>query len=285
MSKSEVIRGLIEEIDIFKIRTSKVPLRLELRHIEQLAESIREKGLLQPIIVRPEDDCFYEVVAGHRRYSACKLLHWRKIPCHIVDLDDKEAFEISLTENLQRKTLNPIEEAEAFRKYVCEFGWGGVSDLSKKIGKSPAYVTKRIKLLSLPLDIIERIENSAITASVAEELFSVNDKSTQSELARLISARHLSFRHARALISQNDLNSDNQMLCSENSVVIENVNRTFDKAIVTLRYCMGQLSTLIDSAEDSWLLHEMLMEHRSILHSQIDLLLKQKREFSRHRMT
>ena len=81
--------------------------------------SILEKGLLQPIIVRMiNDNINYEIVAGYRRYSACKKLGWKKIPCQIVDLTDMEAFEILIVENVQRKTLNPIDEAKAFKE-IC----------------------------------------------------------------------------------------------------------------------------------------------------------------------
>ena len=109
---------------------------------------------------------------------------WRKITCHVVELDDKEAFEVSLTENVQRKTLNPLEEARAFKTYVSDFGWGGASDLAIRLGKSASYVTKRIRLLELPTDVLDSITDSVIGTSVAEELCSVKDKSKQSELQR-----------------------------------------------------------------------------------------------------
>ena len=105
--------------------------------VEDLADSIKKIGLLQPIVVRTtEGSEGFEIVAGNRRYSACRQLGWRKITCHIVELDDKGAFEIALAENVQRQTLNPVEEGLAFRKYVNEFGWGGVSELAQKISES-----------------------------------------------------------------------------------------------------------------------------------------------------
>ena len=85
------------------------------------------------------------------------MMRWRKIPWHIVELDDKKAFEYSLVENIQRQTLSVIEEAEAFKVYVADFGWGSVSELARKIGKSPSYITKRINLLDLPTDVIDSV--------------------------------------------------------------------------------------------------------------------------------
>ena len=99
-------------------------------------------GLLQPIVVRTNNLGSFEVVAGNRRFSACKKLGWRKISRHLVELDDKSAFEVSIVENVQRHTLNPIDESLAFRKYVEQFGWGGISELSQKLSKSTSYVCK-----------------------------------------------------------------------------------------------------------------------------------------------
>jgi ParB family chromosome partitioning protein len=131
----EFVPGLFEKVDIGKLKVTENPVRSSKFEIEQLARSIGEKGLLQPIVVRPKK-YYFEIVAGNRRYAACKCLGWRKIPCHIVELDDRQAFEVALVENIQRKTMNPIEEAEAYKKYINGYGWGGVSDLAGKIGKS-----------------------------------------------------------------------------------------------------------------------------------------------------
>jgi len=270
--------GLIEDVDIFGIKSSQIPLRSHLTNIEQLAQSIKEKGLLQPIVIRPDNTGSFEIVAGNRRFNACKLLAWRKIPCHIVEIDDKEAFEISLIENIQRKALNPIEEAEAFKKYVSDFGWGGVSDLARKIGRSPAYITKRIKLLDLPEDVLEAILKSAISKSVAEELFSVKDKSRQSKLSELISKRHVSLRNARSLIKDNNADLDIENSESSERIELEKAKRAFDKSLIALRSCMSKLDTTINNIEENWLVYEILMHHRSMLHSQIDLLLRQKRK-------
>ena len=142
-------------------------------NLNGLMRSILENGLLQPIIVRIiNDKNHYEIVAGYRRYSACKKLGWKKIPCQIVDLTDIEAFEISIVENVQRKTLNPLDEAKAFKKYVYDNGWGSASELATKLGKSVPYITKRIMLLDLPSDVTRAINENLLVPSIAEELFS-----------------------------------------------------------------------------------------------------------------
>jgi ParB family chromosome partitioning protein len=97
--------------------------------------------LLHPIVVRPRQHKF-EVIAGNRRLEAVKLLKLRKINCHVIELSDKEAYEVAIVENVQHKTMNPIEEAIAFTKYVENYGRGGVSELAGRIGRSQEFVTK-----------------------------------------------------------------------------------------------------------------------------------------------
>lgn len=280
-SKTNVIPGVIEDLDIFRIKPPKFALRTNLTNIEQLAHSIREKGLLQPIVVRADNTGSFEIVAGHRRYCACKSLGWRKIPCHIIELDNKEAFEIALIENMQRKTLSSVEEGMAFKKYVSDFGWGGVSELARKIGRSHTYIIKRIKLLDLPEDVIRAIERSVINTSVAEELLKVGNKAQQSRLSELISKRNLSLRQARNLVI-NNLELDSTISQSPNETETsesEMIERVFDKVIISLRSSMSKLVAMMDKIEDNWMAYEILMQHRSMLHSQIDLLIKQKKKF------
>jgi ParB family transcriptional regulator, chromosome partitioning protein len=280
-STSKTILGIIEDIKINSIMPSLIPVRHNLAGLEVLANSIKQNGLLQPILVRTNEDIF-EIVAGNRRYYACKTLGWRKVLCHIIELNDKESFEISLIENIQRRTLNAVEESHAFKKYVIDFGWGGVSDLALKLGKSVGYVTKRIKLLDLPADVIHSINNSSLNTSIAEELFCIKSKFKQSEIAGLISARNLSFRKARQVIKEigNDFSSPstNQFFEIPKSDPSEISQRSFDKSITALRMVTKKLSSIIEDNQDNWIIYEVLMQHRNMLNSQIDLLIKQKKK-------
>jgi len=158
--------------------------------------------LLQPIVVRANRSNNFEVVAGNRRLMACKMLGWSRISCHLVELDDKQAFEVSIIENVQRHTLNPIEEGLAFRKYVNEFGWGGVSELAQKLSKSTSYICKRIKLTELPKDMIDLISTSEISAAIGEELLPIVDKNVQSRLMEIIRERQLSSRTVCKLVKK-----------------------------------------------------------------------------------
>jgi ParB family transcriptional regulator, chromosome partitioning protein len=146
--------------------------------IDELSRSIKKHGLLQPIIVRPINRGF-EIVAGHRRFQACKILRWKTIPAMVKDVSDKDAFEIQLVENIQRRTLDPIEEAQAFKLYVRDYGWGGITYLAETIMKSEQYVSSRIQLLKLPQNIIDKVKSGELKVSHAFELLSLEGKSLE----------------------------------------------------------------------------------------------------------
>jgi ParB family transcriptional regulator, chromosome partitioning protein len=274
-SFSTTTPGTIGDILISKTKQSK-NIRHEVSDTEELAKSIAQKGLLQPILVRTMDG-YFEVVAGNRRYCACKSLGWKKIACHIIELDDRQAFEVSIIENIQRMTLSPLDEATAFKTYVTDFGWGGVTDLASRLGKSLSYITKRIKLLNLPPDVLESIMTRRLDPSLAEELLSIKDGNKQSVLANLIADRRLSLRMTRKLL-KDDVEKDDSFYKSDYIDHIKIAERSFDKSITAIRIAMNSLSEIISGVEHDWVIQEVLMQHRNMLHTQIDLLLKEKKK-------
>ena len=281
-STSNSVIGVLENVDISKIKPFKYYYRNNLHEdMHELCYSIKEKGLLQPIIVRMTDDSKYEIVAGTRRYNACKMLGWRKILCHVVELDDKDAFEVSLMENIHSKNLNPIDEARAFKDYVSTYGWGGISELATKLGKSASYIDKRIRMLTFPETIIESISNNEIKPSLAEELLPIKEKEHQSKLAELIKKRKLSSRQVR-MIKDEMKNSEHPEEIFDFQTKIVDIDartqKSFDKAIIAVRVAMNKLASIIEDVEDNWAVYEILMQHKNMLHSQIDILLKEKKK-------
>ncbi|MGD1834413.1 MAG: ParB/RepB/Spo0J family partition protein [Nitrososphaeraceae archaeon] len=282
-STSRSVMGVLENIDLSKVNVSRYSYRNSVEAgIDELCLSIAEKGLLQPIIVRTTNTPYYEIVAGKRRYMACKKLGWRKILCNVMELDDKDAFEISLIENIHSKNIDPIDEAIAFKRYVSEYGWGGVSELASNIGKSISYVDKRIRLLDLPKNIIESISDSSLNPSTAEELLSLKDKDQQSKLAELIKQKKLSSRTVRGLkdeLKNSELNIDEIIDFRTKIIDIDTkTQKSFDKAIVTLKVAMNKLAAIISETEDNWMIYEILMQHKHMLHNQIDILYKEKKK-------
>ncbi len=279
--------GIVEDIYAHDLRLSPTYYPSIRSGINDLSRSIKEKGLLHPLIVRQvRNEGFYQIIAGNRRYVACKVLGWRKIPCNIIEVDnDKEAFEISLIENIQRRTLNPIEEAHAFRIYVSDFGWGGISDLANKIGKSTSYVDRRLQLLDLPNSILEKISSSVLNVTAAEELIPVHDKKKQSELANLVSNRRLSVKEVRKLIRTHEdsvytfsSNEELMKVQEDLSELDKKVQRSLDKSMIVFKLAMNKMTDIVQGVEDNWIIYEILMQHRNVLNTQIDLLIKQKKK-------
>jgi ParB family transcriptional regulator, chromosome partitioning protein len=286
MSKLNVaaksISGIIEDLDLYALKRSPENYRTATpSDVEDLANSIMQKGLLQPIIVRVKEGK-YQIVAGNRRVQACKNVGWRKIACHIVELSDKDAFEVSLVENIQRKSINPLEEAYAFKMYVEQLGWGGISYLAEKIGKSTSYVDKRLKLLDLPEDVLQRISNSTMNASVAEELAFIEDPEQRVEIAKLATEEKMSSRQTRDLVRQYKKDSapeDGLYYPSKYSDNNEKEKKAFDKSIIVLKIAMNRLGTIMESVEnENWAVYEILMQHKNMINSQIDVLIKQKKK-------
>ena len=255
---------------------------LEVDNLNGLMRSILQKGLLQPIIVRLiNNKNYYEIVAGYRRYSACKKLGWKKIPCQIVDLTDMEAFEISIVENVQRKTLNPIDEGKAFKKYIYDNGWGSASELATKLGKSVAYITKRIMLLDLPSEVTKAINENLLGPSIAEELFSIKKEDEKSKLAKLIIEKKMTINSVRLMVKEMMM-PDIDGIDESEMVMNKGYNniraRSFERTIISLKIAMNRITSIIDDAEDDWILYEMLMQHKRRLHDQIDILIKQRKK-------
>jgi len=165
----KILSTQIKYLSLSEIREPKFLFRSSLGRIEELADSIRKKGLLNPLTVRRTAEG-YELVCGWRRFNALKLIGATEALCVVHDgLDDRDAFEIALVENVQRQELSPIEEAKAFKKYVQEYGWGSATDLACKIGKDVSYVTRRMQFLELPEEVQRMLEED-FEARLAREL-------------------------------------------------------------------------------------------------------------------
>ena len=279
---SNELAGSVEDINTSEIVLPPNLPRSNLNGVEELAESIRKVGLLQPIIIRVNSSHSFEIVAGYRRLNACKKLGWRKIASHIVELDDKSAFEVALIENIQRQTLNPIEEGLAFRKYVSNFGWGGISELAHKISKSPGYVSKRMRLVELPDVVIDLLSKSEICVSTAEELLPVTNRDVQSKIALMIGDNKISSRKVRKILKENSFHTDDDSsFGNENGYfdTKERIYKSFDKSIIALRIALKKINSIMESVEENWIIYDVLLYQRNMLNSQIDLLIKEKKKF------
>jgi len=165
--------------------------------LQELAESIKEKGILEPLIVRRVDQG-YELIIGERRWRAAQKAGLKEVPVIVKETEGREAFEISLIENLQREDLNPIEAAEAFKHLIEEFNISQ-ENLSKRMGKDRTTITNTLRLLKLPLEIRNQLLQNLITSGHARAILSLENKEKQRELCALIIKKGLSVREAEAL--------------------------------------------------------------------------------------
>jgi len=166
--------------------------------LADLVASIKEKGLLQPILVR-KAGLGYEVIAGERRLRAARKLNFDQVPVIVKNVTDREALVLALVENIQREELNPIEEAQGFKRLVDEFQFTQET-VAGAIGKDRSTVTNLLRLLRLPLEIQEQVAANKISVGHARALLSIEDPKIQKALAQKIIAKSLSVRQTEALV-------------------------------------------------------------------------------------
>src|SRR5512143_3248773 len=146
--------------------------QLDESRLQELAESIREKGILEPLLVRRTDQG-YELIVGERRWRAAQKAGLKEVPVLVKEVEGRDAFEISLIENLQREDLNPVEEAEAFKHLIEEFHLSQ-DDLSKRIGKDRTTIANSLRLLKLPPEVRNQLLQNLITSGHARALLSLD---------------------------------------------------------------------------------------------------------------
>ncbi len=137
--------------------------------LKELADSISKSGIIQPIIVRPKSDGEYEIIAGERRWRAAKMIQLPSVPVVIKEIADKDVMEMSIVENVQRKDLKPLEEAQAYRRLLGEFGYTQ-DDLARTVGKSRSHITNLLRLLSLPEEVKNMLNEGQLTMGHARAL-------------------------------------------------------------------------------------------------------------------
>jgi ParB family transcriptional regulator, chromosome partitioning protein len=194
--------GVVREVAIEMIRPGAFQPRRRFSEaeLEALAQSVREKGVLQPLLVRPvaEEDVAFELIAGERRWRAAQRAGLHRVPVLVRALGDAEAMEIALIENLQREDLSALEEAEAYRRLLQEFGRTQAA-LADAVGKSRSHVANTLRLLGLPESVRRRLEDGALSAGHARALLAAADPAA---LAAEIIRRGLNVRMTERLVQR-----------------------------------------------------------------------------------
>ena len=227
-------------------------------NLNELANSIRERGILQPIIVRKSNDnqLKFEIIAGERRWLAAQKVGLNDVPVVITEADDLKSLEFAIVENVQRHDLNPLEEAQGYKKLIDEFSYDQ-EKVSKFIGKSRSYIANALRLLSLPDEVVKLVENQKLSAGHAKILVGLENASF---VASKIIENKLSVRQAENFVKlfknkrQKPSNSkDANIMHLEMSIVnkvglnVEIKNKKNNKGKITFEYKdLDQLNKIID---------------------------------------
>lgn len=190
------------EIDIDLIAPNKNQPRknFDKEKIAELALSIQEHGLVQPLIV-VKDGNFYKIVAGERRWRACKSIGLKSVPVIVKDYDEKQVAEIALVENLQREDLNPIEEANGYKQLMEDFGLTQ-EEVSNRVQKSRSAVANSLRLLALPKKVIALVEDGKLSMGHARAILGAETETKMLEIAMLVMEKGLSVRQVEALVKE-----------------------------------------------------------------------------------
>ncbi len=201
--KADEIRAQgIEFIDINDIKPNENQPRKVFDDVklQELANSIKEHGLIQPVILRQAKKG-YEIVAGERRWRACRKAGLKEIPCMIKELTDEQNMLVAIIENMQREDLNPIEEAEGLNQMISSFGMTQ-EEVSKSVGKSRPYITNSLRLLKLPQEVRNMVSEGKLTTGHARAIAGIGDRERQIQLAEYVIKEELSVREVERLIKE-----------------------------------------------------------------------------------
>ena len=198
--------------------------------LKELSESIKEVGILQPIIVRKTDDKHYEIIAGERRWRAAKLAGLKEIPVIIREYTPEQVMEVALIENIQRQDLNPIEEAKAFENLISEYGLKQ-DDVAKKVSKSRAQISNIIRLLKLDERVQGMLITGVLTGGHARALLSLTRPEEQLEAAKTVVNNSLSVRETEKLVQEILKDSGEATVARKKNPAKELVYRDMEKKL------------------------------------------------------
>src|SRR5215467_388886 len=195
---SDEIREL--EIDLIRPGHQQPRTTFDQSKLEELAQSIRTTGIIQPLLVRPTGGLF-ELVAGERRWRAAQIAGLSRIPAIVREIPDERLLEFALVENIQRQELNPIEEANAYKRLIESLGLTQ-DEVAKRVGRDRTYITNYLRVLKLPTDIQTLIENDKLSFGHARTLLAVQDPMLQRRLAQKILKHNWSVRETEQKVRQ-----------------------------------------------------------------------------------
>ena len=212
--------------------------------LDDLANSIRAHGVVQPLVVRPIQDGIFELIAGERRWRASQRAGLTRVPVVIRESGEHAALEIALVENLQREDLNPIEEAQAYERLIVDFGLTQ-EEVARRVGKNRATVANMLRLLRLPPEVQQSLRENRISTGHAKALLSLADASAILDAARKIIQGNYSVRQAELLVARHSSKGENSRDLSAES---ESIDPNVKAAIRGLEQALGTKVTIQENA-------------------------------------
>tara|TARA_B100000963_G_C22497850_1_gene612320 strand:- start:20 stop:865 length:846 start_codon:yes stop_codon:yes gene_type:complete len=232
-------------------------------NLEDLTSSIKERGVIQPIIVRKfrEENGKFEIIAGERRWLAARKAGLHDIPVVVTEADDLKSLEFAIVENVQRHDLNPLEEAQGYKRLIDEFGYDQAK-VSKFIGKSRSYITNSLRILNLPKNVLDLIESKKISFGHAKILVGLENASS---IADKIVEKKLSVRQTESFVKLFKVKKTSKTLKDTNIVSLENKitdsiglnviikNKKNNKGLISIEYHdLDQLNKIIDIIKSNY---------------------------------
>lgn len=197
-----------EEAELLHLPISKVEPRIEQPReyfdesaLQELADSIAQHGIIQPITVRKLDTGYYQIIAGERRWRASRMAGLKEVPVRVIEADDRRTAELALVENLLREDLNPIEEAKGYKTLIDEYGLTQ-EEAAKSVGRSRPAITNAMRLLSLSEPVLKMVEKGELSAGHARALVPINDEKLQLDAANEVKGKSLSVRRTEQLAAR-----------------------------------------------------------------------------------
>lgn len=187
--------------------------------LSELSESIREHGVLQPLTVRSVGGGYYQIIAGERRWRASRIAGLSEVPARIIEADDKKATELAMVENLQRENLNPVEEAHGYKTLITEYSMTQ-EEVAQRVSKSRPVVANALRLLSLPENLLKKLESGQLSVGSARTLLSLDTEEQMQTAALAIAASNMTVRDAEKLVKKiKRENSESNQLSKKGLVV------------------------------------------------------------------
>lgn len=264
-SEENLNKGPVVELDISNIESNEDQPRKEFEKeaLVELRNSIRQYGIIQPIVVRKKNDK-YEIIAGERRWRAAKEANLKKVPCIIKEVDDKQALKLALIENIQRENLNPIEEAHAYKSLLDNYSLTQ-EEIALAVGKSRSYIANTLRLLNLDNEIMDYVQQGKISSGHGKALLGIRDKKRRLNTAKEIVENKLNVRETERLVSKTKSKKNNRKKVAKDPFVNEieeNLMRALGtKVTLTAKKSGGKIEIEYYTEEDLQRILEVIADY------------------------